>query len=76
MGQCTLVLCTHPWLYLIGFSVTFGALFAKIWRVYRLCAASAQLYQLAVTVNEAILHICRGLHTKVLEAKIATLRNS
>ena len=30
-----------PWLYSVGFSVTFGTLFAKIWRVYKMFTQSS-----------------------------------
>jgi len=62
-----------PWLYSIGFSVTFGTLFAKIWRVYRLFKAAAEMQRLVITVKEAILHICAIMSVDIIICTIWTI---
>ncbi|CAB9516312.1 acid type B receptor subunit 2 [Seminavis robusta] len=44
-----------PWLYSVGFSITFGSLFAKIRRVYYLFRAAATMTRATVTAKETIL---------------------
>ncbi|KAL7539042.1 hypothetical protein ACHAXR_008995 [Thalassiosira sp. AJA248-18] len=46
-----------PWLYCVGFSVTFGTLFAKIYRVYKLFRASAQAVRISVTKRFTLITI-------------------
>lgn len=47
-----------PWLVALGFSITFGTLFAKILRVYRLFTAAARAQRLTVTVKDTLAIIC------------------
>jgi len=43
-----------PWLYSVGFSITFGSLFAKINQVYVLFKSSEKLKQVTVSTNETL----------------------
>lgn len=43
-----------PWLYSLGFCVTFGTLFAKVRRVYIVFKSSAQLKRVTVSVLETL----------------------
>ena len=43
-----------PWLYSVGFSITFGTLFAKIRRVYVIFKSAADMRRHAVTVQETL----------------------
>ena len=47
-----------PWLFCVGFSITFGTLFAKIRRIYKLFKASAQATKVTVTQKETLIIIC------------------
>ncbi|EJK49773.1 hypothetical protein THAOC_31318 [Thalassiosira oceanica] len=55
-----------PWLFSVGFSITFGSLFAKIRRVYILFKAAVTMNRVTVTVKETFL-ICGILHLQLLE---------
>jgi len=57
-GQGPVPACfVFPWLYCIGFSITFGTLFAKIKRVYRLFKASANAERVVVTKKQTFIDI-------------------
>jgi len=57
-GQGPVPACfVFPWLYCIGFSVTFGTLFAKIKRVYTLFKASAHAERVVVTKTQTFIDI-------------------
>jgi len=43
-----------PWLYSVGFCVTFGTLFAKIWRIYKIFKSSAEMRRVQVTLTESL----------------------
>lgn len=43
-----------PWLYSVGFSITFGTLFAKIRRVYIIFKSAADMRRNVVTVRETV----------------------
>jgi len=43
-----------PWLYTVGFSITFGTLYAKILRVYKLFQAAADTRRITVTQTETL----------------------
>jgi ABC-type branched-subunit amino acid transport system substrate-binding protein len=43
-----------PWLYSIGFCITFGTLFAKIWRIHKIFAAAAKLKRARVSIPETL----------------------
>lgn len=43
-----------PWLYSVGFSITFGTLFAKIRRVYIIFKSAADMRRTIVTVRETL----------------------
>ncbi|CAB9511499.1 acid type B receptor subunit 2 [Seminavis robusta] len=43
-----------PWLYSVGFSITFGSLFAKIRRVYTLFRAAEHIEATAITTTETL----------------------
>ncbi|KAL7534384.1 hypothetical protein ACHAXR_005838 [Thalassiosira sp. AJA248-18] len=47
-----------PWLYSIGFSMTFGALYAKIFRVYMLFQAAAVTRRITVTKLDTLKWVC------------------
>ena len=38
-----------PWLYTLGFSITFGTLFTKIWRVWKLFRGAVELQRVVIT---------------------------
>ena len=40
-----------PWLFCLGFSITFGTLFAKIWRVWRLFKSAVEFQRVVITVR-------------------------
>ena len=44
-----------PWLYSVGFSITFGTLFAKIRRIYVLLQSAADMRRVTVSVKETFL---------------------
>lgn len=43
-----------PWLYSVGFSLTFGVLFAKIQRIYKLMESAAEMKRLTVSATETV----------------------
>jgi 7 transmembrane sweet-taste receptor of 3 GCPR len=43
-----------PWLYLIGFCITFGTLFAKLRRTYIIFQSVASMKRVSVSVNETL----------------------
>ena len=47
MGPCAL----FAWLFCIGFSITFGTLFAKIWRVWSLFKSAIEFQRVVITVR-------------------------
>ena len=52
-GEADLPACQAiPWLYSVGFSITFGSLFAKILRVYRLFKAAATMQRVTISAND------------------------
>lgn len=55
-----------PWLFSVGFSITFGSLFAKIRRVYILFRAAATMNRVTVTVKETFLIVCAITSVDVL----------
>mmetsp|Transcript_12503 Transcript_12503/g.12263 ORF Transcript_12503/g.12263 Transcript_12503/m.12263 type:complete len:304 (+) Transcript_12503:469-1380(+) len=63
-AACMLV----PWLWSIGFAITFSALFAKIWRVKKLVDSSIAMKRIVVTVMDVvyILVVVLSIETVVL----------
>ena len=57
-----------PWLYSVGFSVTYGTLFAKIRRVHILFRSAAEMRRVTVSIGEAV-----GIIAGVLLIDIAVL---
>ena len=43
-----------PWLYSVGFCITFGTLFSKIWRIHKIFTAAAKLKRAAVSIGETL----------------------
>ena len=62
-----------PWLFSVGFSITFGSLFAKIRRVYILFKAAATMNRVTVTVKETFLIVCAITSVDVLICMIWTI---
>jgi len=62
-----------PWLYSVGFSITFGTLFAKILRVYRLFKGAENFQQVKITALSAVVNICAILSVDVIICLIWTL---
>ena len=50
VGSCMAI----PWLYSIGFCITFGTLFARIYRVHKVVYASARMRRVNVDVRAAL----------------------
>lgn len=46
---------TTPWMVAIGFSLTFAALFSKVWRLNRLMKKAASFRRVTVTVRDVML---------------------
>jgi 7 transmembrane sweet-taste receptor of 3 GCPR/Bacterial extracellular solute-binding proteins, family 3 len=46
-----------PWLYSMGFSITFGTLFAKLRRVYIIFSSAMNMRRVQVTITETVLCI-------------------
>ena len=59
-----------PWLYSVGFSITFGTLFAKIRRVYKIFKSAAEMRRQMVTFQETLSVIAVVL---VLDVAILTV---
>ncbi|KAL9186795.1 hypothetical protein ACHAXT_010515 [Thalassiosira profunda] len=51
---CSKACMSFPWLFLIGFTTTFSALTAKIWRLNRVMSNARSMSRVAVTEREAI----------------------
>ncbi|CAB9512867.1 acid type B receptor subunit 2 [Seminavis robusta] len=49
-GNCMAV----PWLYSVGFCVTFGSLFARIWRVYELVRSAAEMRRVSISIRDTL----------------------
>mmetsp|Transcript_39979 Transcript_39979/g.45097 ORF Transcript_39979/g.45097 Transcript_39979/m.45097 type:complete len:686 (+) Transcript_39979:188-2245(+) len=62
-----------PWFYGIGFSITFGTLFAKILRVYRLFKNAAQMTRIKITAFDAFKEICAITSVDVIICFVWTL---
>ncbi|CAB9502374.1 acid type B receptor subunit 2 [Seminavis robusta] len=54
-----------PWLYSVGFSITFGALFGKIRRIYILTKAAAEMKRVVVSIKETALIVAAILAVDV-----------
>jgi len=54
-----------PWLYCVGFSISFGTLFAKIRRIYVLFSSAATMQRTTVTTNETLTVIAAVLMADV-----------
>jgi gamma-aminobutyric acid type B receptor len=67
-GEAVPACMAIPWLYSVGFSTTFGTLFAKIRGVYLIFRSAADLRQHMVTFQETF-----GVTTVVLLIDIAIL---
>jgi len=73
-GTGPVVACAFiPWFYSIGFSITFGTLFAKILRVYRLFKSAAQLQRIKITVKSTVLNICAITSVDVIICLVWTI---
>lgn len=59
-----------PWLYSIGFSITFGALFVRIKRIYVLLQSAVELKRVSISSTETILTV--GL-VLILDGSILTV---
>ena len=73
-GDDPVVACAvFPWLFCVGFSVTFGTLFAKIHWIYKLFKASAQAARITtVTKKETLIIICMITSVDILICTIWT----
>jgi len=73
-GTGPVVACAFiPWFYSIGFSITFGTLFAKILRVHRLFKSAAQLQRITITVRSTVLNICAITSVDVIICLVWTI---
>jgi len=61
-----------PWLYSVGFCITFGTLFAKIRRVHRLFRASARMARAQITATDTLLQIGKILFVDVVILSVWT----
>jgi 7 transmembrane sweet-taste receptor of 3 GCPR/Bacterial extracellular solute-binding proteins, family 3 len=62
-----------PWLYSVGFCITFGTLFAKIRRVYLIFRAAAAMRRLRVSVRETVSVVAGVLLVDVLILTVWTV---
>eukprot|EP00977_Amphora_coffeiformis_P021241 scaffold9085_cov215-Amphora_coffeaeformis.AAC.9 len=53
--RCNRACMATPWLFAIGFSVCFSALFSKIWRIQILMKSAMRFRRVTVTVKDVIL---------------------
>ncbi|CAB9527848.1 acid type B receptor subunit 2 [Seminavis robusta] len=53
-GSCMAV----PWLYSVGFCITFGSLFARIWRVYVLVRSAVEMRRVTLSTKETLGWVC------------------
>jgi len=75
-GDGLVVACPFiPWFFTIGFSVTFGTLFAKILRVYRLFRNAAQMQRIKITTTETLVYICGITSVDIIICLAWTLTN-
>lgn len=57
-GACTAACNATPWLISMGFSMTFSALFSKLWRINRLIQSAQRFSKAKVTVRDVMLPFC------------------
>jgi gamma-aminobutyric acid type B receptor len=43
-----------PWLYSVGFCITFGTLFSKIWRVHKIFSAASKMQRAKVSIGDTL----------------------
>lgn len=62
-----------PWLYSVGFSITFGTLFAKIYRIHKLFESAIRYERKVVTAKETFICIGAGLMVDVIILLVWTI---
>ncbi|CAB9527849.1 acid type B receptor subunit 2 [Seminavis robusta] len=61
-GYCMAV----PWLYSVGFCITFGSLFARIWRVYVLMTSAVEMRRVTLSTKETFGWVCLVLTVDIV----------
>jgi len=54
---CSMACIAFPWLFSLGFAITFSALYAKIWRLNKVTNAARQFRKLVITEQHGVLPI-------------------
>mmetsp|Transcript_26544 Transcript_26544/g.48152 ORF Transcript_26544/g.48152 Transcript_26544/m.48152 type:complete len:771 (-) Transcript_26544:182-2494(-) len=52
---CNIACMATPWLFACGFTITFAALFSKIWRIHQLQKATSQFRKIKVEVKDVLI---------------------
>jgi len=74
IGQTDLPACqATPWLYFVGFCITFGSLFAKICRVFHLFQAAARMQRTSFTTKDTIIIVSIVLSVDIVILTIWTV---
>ena len=61
-----------PWLYSVGFCLTFGALFARIKRIYKLLQSAVEMKRIQISAKETLLSVAVVLLIDVIILSIWT----
>jgi len=70
---CDIACVAFPWLITLGFSITFSALFSKIWRVNQLLKASTSFKRVTVSERDALVPFAIILFLNVTLLLLMTL---
>jgi 7 transmembrane sweet-taste receptor of 3 GCPR len=55
---CDVACVAFPWLFCLGFSIAFAAIFSKVWRVHRLLTAASSMQRRSITVQDVMIPFC------------------